>query len=140
MEKFTYEQLMQSLQRAREGAPKNVGQTLINEASVDLHLQELDLWKTKVIPDQSMGERLDIKLESFPAVEELEEDEIKSIVDMIVEVWSQYRCMANLPKGLPYRIAYNTLLSVWDEPVMIFSASHFYFDYYDQDLDQYIKQ
>jgi len=138
--KFTYDQMIQSLQRAREEAPKDLDKFLNGEPNFDLHLLEVESWKRNIMSEQSMGERMGIKLESFPAADELEEDEIKTIVDLIVNIWAQYHCVANLPDGLPCRIAYQALLSVWDEPVMFFASGHFYFDYCDLDLEQYIKR
>ncbi len=140
MTKFTYDEIIQNLMRAKDEAPRDLDQFINNDSNFDLHLLELDLWEMDVIPEKSMGERMGIKLESFPEVEELEEDEIKTIVDGIVDIWSQYHCVANLPAGLPYRIAYETLLSVWNEPVTIFASGHFHFDYCDIDFDQYIKR
>ena len=51
-----------------------------------------------------------------------------------------YHYHADLPEGLPIRIAYETLLSVWDEVVGSFPIGDFHFDFYDTDFDQYITK
>ena len=86
-----------------------------------------------------MSERLGILTESFPNPEELEEDEIETIVTMILEVWEYYHYVADFPIGLPYRIAYKALLSIWDEPVMCLASGHFHFDFHEMELEQYVK-
>ena len=42
---------------------------------------------------------------------------VKILVDKILDTWAAYNYLADLPKGLPIRIAYKTLLSVWSEDV-----------------------
>lgn len=81
---------------------------------------------------------LGVSKDIFPPADQLENDEIKAIVEKIVEVWAVYNYIADLPDGLPVRIAYDTLLSVWDETVPCFPFGHFHFDFYELELQQYV--
>lgn len=139
MAKFTYDEMIESLLRAKNEAPKDLDKFLNMDSSFDLHLFELEMWEMNVTPEKSMGDRLGIKLESFPMTAELEEDEIKAIVDKIIEVFALHHCIPDLPVGLPCRIAYEALQSIWNDPVTIFASGHFHFDFCSLDLDQHIK-
>jgi len=138
MTKFTYNQLIENLQYEKDKAPKDWDCFLSDIDFIDIidfshKLLELEL------PEKPLSERLGIKKESFPLSEELEEDEIKTIVNMILDLWEHYHYFAAFPDGLPYRIAYSALVSVWDEPVMCLSLGHLHFDFTHLELDQYVK-
>jgi hypothetical protein len=84
-----------------------------------------------------LSEHLGVSKELFPPSTQLEDDEIKIIVEKILDVWAVYHYLADLPEGLPIRIAYETLLSVWDETVSCFPVGNFHFDFYEINLEQY---
>lgn len=134
MTKLSYDQLIEKLQHEKVRAPKHWDQFLNPETNCDFHLLELEFGSEK-----PMSERLGILTESFPSPEELEDDEIKTIITMILEVWEHYHYVADFPTGLPYRTAYEALLSIWDEPVMCLASGHFHFDFYEMELEQYVK-
>jgi hypothetical protein len=86
---------------------------------------------------KSLGAHLGISIEQFPSVESLEDDEVKILVDKILDTWAAYNYLADLPQGLPIRIAYKTLLSVWDEEIPRMPTGHFHFDFYEHELEKY---
>ena len=87
-----------------------------------------------------LSEHLGVRKEVFPSSAELENDEISMIVEKILDLWATYHYHADLPEGLPIRIAYKTLLSVWDETVGCFPEGNFHFDFYEMELEQYIDR
>lgn len=130
----------------------------IDESLTDI-LHVLDRSKTNVYKDQDylaeneevmmqvmelefdlkpLGDHLGISIEKFPSVESLEDDEVKILVDKILDTWAAYNYLADLPKGLPIRIAYKTLLSVWNEDVPRIPTGNFHFDFYELELEKYI--
>lgn len=147
---------------------KSFNQKVINMAYKDIKspneniveiMQALDRSKTNVYKDQDylaqdedvmmqvmelefdlkpLGEHLCISIDQFPSVESLEDDEVKTLVEKILDTWAAYNYLADLPNGLPIRIAYKTLLSAWNEDVPRMPIGHFHFDFYDHDLEKYI--
>lgn len=128
-----------------------------NEGIIDI-LQALDRSKINVYKDQDylaqdedvimqvmelefdlkpLGEHLGISMEQFPSVESLEDDEVKILVEKILDTWAANNYLADLPKGLPIRIVYKTLLSVWNEEVPRMPTGHFHFDFYELELEKY---
>jgi hypothetical protein len=84
-----------------------------------------------------LSEHIGVDRELLPTPEELENDEIKLVVDRILEVWAEYHYFADLPQGMPIRVAYEALLSVWDDVVPSTPAGEFHFDFYDEDFDEF---
>ena len=128
-----------------------------NKSLADI-LHALDRSKTNVYKDQEyvaqdedvmmqvmelefdlkpLGEHLGMSIEQFPSVESLEDDEVKIIVDKILDTWAAYNYLADLPERLPIRIAYKTLLSVWSEYVPRMPTGNFHFDFYEDELEKY---
>lgn len=102
-------------------------------ADFPLYLLELEF-----CADKSMEERLGISKSMFIPEPELDNTEIKALVDKILDVWSEFNYFAEFPNGLPLRIAYKKLLEVWDEPVMSCMMGSFHFDFYAEELEQYV--
>lgn len=90
--------------------------------------------------ERPLSEHLSVPYELFPALEELEDDEVKLIVDKIIDVWAAYNYFADLPDNLPIRIAYTTLLNVWDDIVGCYPTGRCHFDFSYLDYDKYEKQ
>lgn len=125
-------EVLKALDRAKANVPKD-WDYISEDPSIMEQVYEMQ-YKLK-----PLGEHLGVSLKLFPSVEQLEDDEVKMIVDNILETWSAYHYNADLPQRLPIRIAYTTLLSVWDEVVGCFPFGNFHFDFYDLDLDQYVR-
>ena len=106
---------------------------LSNDETVMFQVMEMEYMP------KPLSDHLGISKELFPASSQLEDDEIKIIVEKILDVWAVYHYLADLPEGLPIRIAYETLLSVWDETVSCFPIGNFHFDFYEMELEQYIN-
>ena len=125
--------VLEALERAKTHVPKDWDFLSFDEDVVEqVYEMEYDL--------QPLSQHLGVSRDLFPPVEQLECDEIKVIVDKILEVWAVYHYAADLPDGLPIRIAYTVLLSVWDEVVMCCPFGEFHFDFYDMDLEQYVAR
>lgn len=75
----------------------------------------------------------------FPKVEELENDELKLLVSKMLDAWAAYNYFADLPDGLPIRIAYKILFDVWDDEVPCIPEGEFHFDFHEMDLEQYVN-
>lgn len=125
--------VIRALERAKVNVPKD-WDYLATDEKVIIQVMELEY------DLKSLGDQIGVSRDLFPSVEQLEDDEIKLIVDKILDTWSMYHYQTDLPKGLPIRIAYTTLLSVWDEIVPCLPFGNFHFDFYDLDLDQYITK
>jgi len=125
-------EVLEALDRAKAHVPKD-REYLSNDQSIMFQVMEMN-YKVKPLSDH-----LGVGKELFPPSVELEEDEIKIIVEKILDVWAAYHYFADLPKGLPIRIAYDVLLSVWDEEVSCFPFGDFHFDFYEMELEQYIN-
>lgn len=125
-------EVLKALDRAKAHVPQD-WENLSNDENVMSQVMEMEYMP------KPLGEHLGVSKELFPASTLLEDDEIKIIVEKILDVWAVYHYLADLPEGLPIRIAYETLLSVWDETVACFPGGNFHFDFYDLELEQYIK-
>lgn len=125
-------EVLEALDRAKAYVPRD-WEYLSNDEEVMSQVIELE-YKLK-----PLSEHLGVMKELFPLSAELEDDEIKMIVEKILDVWAVYNYFADLPKGLPIRIAYETLLSVWDDTVSCCPVGRFHFDFYDLELEQYIN-
>ncbi len=124
--------VLQALDRAKSLVPQD-WEYLAQDENVLMQVMEIEY------NQKPLGVHLGIDKEIFPAAELLEDDEIKAIVDKILDVWAAYHYFAHLPHGLPIRIAYSTLLGVWDETVMCCPVGEFHFDFYDLELEQYVN-
>ncbi|MBS0655728.1 MAG: hypothetical protein JSR46_08120 [Verrucomicrobia bacterium] len=122
-------EIFKALDRSKALAPTNFAELAPDDVAQVLELE---------YQEKPLSEHLGISLEVFLPVEQLENDEVATIVDRILDVWAAYNYAADLPQGLPVRIAYETLLSVWDETVPCIPFGTFHFDFYDRDLDQYV--
>lgn len=123
--------VLNALDRAKAYVPKD-WDYLSQDENVMLEVMELDY------DPKPLGNHLGVNKDIFPAAAQLEDDEIKMLVDKILDTWATYNYIADLPEGLPVRIAYEALLSVWDETVTCCPFGSYHFDFYDQDLDQYV--
>lgn len=122
-----------ALDESKARVPKCMEELFNYADNFEVHILEIEL-----AIEKPLSERLGVSRSLFPDADQLEDDEIHLIVKKILDVWAVYHYLADLPHGLPIRIAYRTLLSVWDESVMCLSTGHFHFDFYDQDLEQYV--
>lgn len=125
-------EVLQALDRAKASVPQD-WDYLSNDPEIMSQVMEMEYMP------KPLSEHLGVSKELFPLSTQLEEDEIKLIVEKILDVWAAYHYLADLPEGLPVRIAYETLLSVWDETVPCFPFGNFHFDFYESDLKQYIN-
>lgn len=127
------EQLVEDLEEAKNHAPpENPELELLEDENALFELLELG----EEIP---LSERLGIPKKAFPPENQLNDNEIKLLVEKILELWGAYHYLADLPKGLPVRIAYKTLMSVWEDPVPYCALGNFHFDFYSHELDQYVQ-
>ena len=111
------------MNRAKANVPQD-WEYLSNDENIMAQVMEME-YRPKPLSDH-----LDVSKELFPASIQLEGDEIKVIVEKILDVWAAYHYLADLPEGLPIRIAYETLSSVWDETVSSFPVGNLHFDFY----------
>jgi len=125
-------EVLEALDRSKANVPKN-WEYLADDEEVMSQVIEMEYML------KPLSEHLGVSIELFPSTTELEDDEIKIIVDKMLDTWAVYHYFADLPKGLPIRIAYDTLLSVWDEIVSCYPEGCFHFDFYERELEQYIK-
>lgn len=126
------EEVLDALERAKAHVPQD-WEYLAEDESIMEQVIEMEY-----LP-KPLSQHLGVSKELFPASEQLEEDEIKIIVDKILDVWAVYHYLADLPEGLPIRIAYETLLSVWDETVSCYPVGNFHFDFHSLELEKYIN-
>lgn len=125
-------EVLEALDRAKDHVPQD-WEYLSNDENVMSQVMEMEYML------KPLGDHLGVSKELFPASTLLEDDEIKIIVEKILDVWAVYHYLADLPEGLPIRIAYETLLSVWDETVSCFPIGNFHFDFYEMELEQYLN-
>jgi hypothetical protein len=125
-------EVLEALDRAKAHVPQD-WEYLSNDENVMSQVMEMEYMP------KPLGDHLGVSKELFPASTLLEDDEIKIIVEKILDVWAVYHYLADLPEGLPIRIAYETLLSVWDETVSCFPVGNFHFDFYEMELEQYVN-
>jgi hypothetical protein len=126
---------LNELEKAKKRVPPNMEELMNYESDFPLHILEIEFGEEK-----PLSERLGVSRGLFPPEVELDDDEVEAVVDKIIEVWAVFHYIADLPEGLPTRIAYTTLLSVWDEPVMLFTTGHFHFDFYQLELDRFVDK
>lgn len=69
------------------------------------------------IEPKPMQEWFGIDKANFPPAEKLSNDELELMVKEIITLWHAYNFDPVLPKNLPARIAYQTLVSYFDKPV-----------------------
>ena len=125
-------EVLEALDRAKAHVPQD-WEYLSNDENVMSQVMEMEYMP------KPLGDHLGVSKELFPASTQLEDDEIKIIVEKILDVWAVYHYLADLPEGLPIRIAYETLLSVWDETVSCFPVGNFHFDFYEMELEQFVN-
>jgi hypothetical protein len=124
-------EVLEALERSKVNVPKD-WDYLATDEEVMFQVYEMEYM------EKPLSAHLGVDKEVFPPLGQLEDDEVKVIIDKILDVWAVYHYFADLPEGLPVRIAYETLLSVWDEVVSAFPVGEFHFDFYDRDLEQYV--
>lgn len=124
-------EVLKALDRSKAHVPKD-WDYLATDEEVVMQVFEMEYM------EKPLSAHLGVDKDLFPPVGQLEDDEIKLIVDKILDTWAAYNYFADMPRGLPIRIAYETLLSVWDEIVSCFPVGEFYFDFYDLNLGQYV--
>ncbi len=123
--------ILQALERSKTNVYKDQDY-LAQDKDVMMQVMELEF------DLKPLGGHLGVLMEQFPSAESLEDDEVKTLVDKILDTWAAYNYLADLPEGLPIRIAYKTLLSVWNEEVPRMPTGHFHFDFYELELEKYI--
>ena len=69
------------------------------------------------IEPKPMQEWFGIDKANFPPAEKLSNDELELMVKEIIKLWHAYNFDPVLPKNLPARIAYQTLVNYFDKPV-----------------------
>lgn len=116
------------LKTAQNKVPSYMAAWLDNDPNI-VHLLEIDLGEEK-----PLCERLGVSKGVFPPVENLEDEEVEILVQKIQELWEAYHYIADLPPGISSREAYQALLHVWEEPVMMFATGRWHFDFCDLDL------
>lgn len=122
-------EVIEALDRAKAYVPQN-WEYLSHDEEVMAQVMELGYMLKPLSAHLGVGRAL------FPATALLEDDEIQMIVEKILDVWAVYHYFADLPKGLPIRVAYDILLSVWDEEVPCCPVGGFHFDFYDRELER----
>ena len=128
--------LLQALENAKQRVPMSQDdmETLRNyDFDYPIHLLELEFGE-----DKALSERLGVSRNMFPPEPELDDDEIKAVVNKILEVWALFNYYADFPHGLRLRKAYRSLLEVWDDQVMSCITGSFHFDFYDSELEKYV--
>lgn len=124
--------VIEALNRSKDNVPKDWASLEQNE-EIMFQVMEMEY------QEKPLSSHLGVSKDVFPKLEELEEDEVKEIVEKIRETWAVYNYYADLPEGLPIRIAYDVLLSVWDDVVACYPFGNCHFDFHDRDLEQFIK-
>lgn len=122
------DEILQALDRSKNHVPKDQDY-LAQDEDVMMQVMELD-YDLKPLSDH-----LGITIEQFPVLEQLEEDEVKNIVEKILETMAAYNYFADLPEGLPVRNAYQRLLSIWNEKVPRMPTGEFHFDFYEMEFE-----
>lgn len=125
-------EVLEALDRAKAHVPQD-WEYLSTDENVMSQVMEMEYMP------KPLSDHLGVSKELFPASTQLEDDEIKIIVEKILDVWAVYHYLADFPEGLPIRITYETLLSVWDETVFCFPVGNFHFDFYEMELEQYVN-
>ena len=125
-------EVLEALDRAKAQVPKD-WEYISSDEDVMSQVMEMEYMP------KPLSDHLGVSKELFPASTQLEDDEIKIIVEKILDVWAVYHYLADLPEGLPIRIAYETLLSVWNETVSCYPMGYFHFDFYEMELEQYVN-
>jgi hypothetical protein len=95
--------------------------------SIDLHLLEVELALEKPLCD-----RLGVSKGVFPPAEELEDHEIEAVISKIVELWECYHYHAEGLEEHTLPEAYDLLLSVWEDDVVICIAGNYHFEFYKE--------
>ncbi len=124
-------QLLKILDIAIKKTPPELAAWQNHEDNFPLHILEIEFGTEK-----PMCEWLGVSKGVFPSVEALEDDELKVIVNKILELWASYHYYAEVLEGYPVRKAYTMLLSVWEESVPMYATGSFHFDFYsEEDLE-----
>ena len=123
--------VIEALDRAKSQVPPDWDSLSMDEDSM-CQVMEMEYM------EKPLSAHLGVNKELFPSLTQLEDDEVKIIVEKILEVWAVYHYHANLPNGLPIRIVYEVLLSVWDETVGLFPEGRCHFDFCELDLERFI--
>ena len=90
--------------------------------------------------EKPLGDHLGVSRALFPPVDQLEEDEIKIIVLKILETWEVYHFRILLPEGVPVRIAYQVILSVWEYKTRCVPIGYMNLDLSNLNLDNYVNR
>jgi len=126
-------EIIKALDRAKENVPKD-WDYISQDESIQCQVMELE-YNCK-----ELSAHIGVSIDQFPSVERLEEDEVKLIVDKILETMAAYHYYADLPNGLPVRIAYTKLLGLWNEEVSSCPFGNFHFDFYDEDFSMDVEE
>jgi hypothetical protein len=121
--------VLEALERSKIYAPKDQDY-LAQDPHVMMQVMELQFQL------KSLGDHLGISLDQFPPIESLENDEVKLLVEKMLETFAAYNYFADLPKGVSIRAAYKALLELWHEEIPRMPEGEFHFDFYDTDFEQ----
>lgn len=80
-------------------------------------------------PYRKMSELFGIPKEAFPPVEQLNESDLKKIVEAVLDLWQAFNFVAELPDRLPARWAYKVLVERWDEEVQYLSEGTMHIEF-----------
>ena len=89
--------VLAALERSKSFVPKD-WDYLATDEDVMAEVMEMEYM------EKPLSAHLGVDKDLFPPVAELEEDEVKLIVDRILDLWAAYHYFADLPAGLPIRV------------------------------------
>lgn len=124
--------ILKALERSKANVPKD-WDYLIQDDDVMMQLMELD-YNSKPI-----GVHLGISVDQFPSLEQLEDDEVQMIVDKTLDTWVAYNYYADLPEGIPIRLAYKLILSVWNDEVSCCPEGNLHLIFCHPELEPYME-
>jgi len=101
----TVDEVLNALERAKTLVPQD-WEYLAQDEGVLMQVMEIEY------NQKPLSVHLGVDKEIFPPIDQLEDDEIKVIVEKILEVWEAYHYFADFPEGLPIRIAYSISM-IW---------------------------
>lgn len=132
---YSVEYLLSELDKAKKRPPPYLDDTIHHELAFDVHIFELEFGDEK-----PLSERLGISKRLFVPEPELDDDEVEALVKSILEVWQVFHYYGYLPAGVPPRLVYKTLLSVWNDLVPSVMTGGYHFTFHNPDLDPYYEE
>ena len=123
-------QLIEDMHRAAENLPAKPYYDIPQEAEGIEYVIE---WENAIA--KPMQEWFGIDKANFPPAEKLSKDELKLMVEKIIELWNAYNFAPVLPYDVPDELVYKALVSKFDEPVEWLSEGCCYIEFCDYDED-----